>query len=177
MENEIMVLQEFYTTMRNQTRQMGLVTFLSIRADKTWLVQGELQNEYKVGVAFGVGSLSVADGCFKHNPPTPPETEMAIMVVEDEIMPFHRKLLPGAVLVTSDAGVLEIIRLAYPNSPSVTKLTRTDVEVLFGRLNAIISGRPASMDVLPTENEFAARLLIVREVLHHLGFVEIHFVA
>jgi len=47
------------------------------------------------------------------------------------------------------------------------------MEQLFSRLAAIVSGRPASTDVLPTDNKFAATLLVLREVMHHLGFMDV----
>jgi len=42
-------------------------------------------------------------------------------------------------------------------------------------LAAIITGFPASQDVLPASTTFAATLLILREVMHHFGFTEISF--
>jgi hypothetical protein len=47
------------------------------------------------------------------------------------------------------------------------------MEQVFGRLAAIISGRPANQDILPITNTFVATLLILREVMHHLGFMNI----
>ena len=41
------------------------------------------------------------------------------------------------------------------------------VERLFNRLVARAEGRPASQDALPVDGPSAARLLIVRELLHH----------
>ena len=41
------------------------------------------------------------------------------------------------------------------------------VEQLFNRLVARAQGRPASQDPLPVDGPSAARLVIVRELLHH----------
>lgn len=153
-----------------------LASFISIKTDTTLLVQGTEADNYEFGVAFKIGANSIASNYFKHNPPTPSETEEGIMVVEDEIMPYHKKLTPETTLYCADSDLETVLALAHPNAEQPKTLNRTDVEVLFGRLSAIIAGRPASMDILPTDNEFAARLLIIREVLHHLGFMQIEYI-
>jgi hypothetical protein len=44
------------------------------------------------------------------------------------------------------------------------------VERLFDLLAALSLGRPASSAGIPADGVFAARLLILRELMHHLGF-------
>jgi hypothetical protein len=137
-----------------------MITGTDTAAESTWLLK--------------IGSQLIARTFFRHNPPTSDEIENAIQVVEDEIMSI-RKLIPeNSRLFTSDPEIGEIARLtksATNNSGSL--LLREDMEHLFNRLAAIITGRPASQDILPTTNTFAATLLILREVMHHLGFADI----
>lgn len=169
-------LSALYKLRSNLQPDNQLASFISIKTDKTLLVQGTEVDNYEYGVAFNIGAKHIATQFFKHNPPTPSETEEGIMVVEDEIMPYHRKLTADATIYCSDIEIKAILTLAYPNSNEARTLNRTDIEVLFGRLSAIITGRPASMDILPNDNEFAARLLIIREVLHHLGFMQLEYI-
>lgn len=172
-ENELSTLYKLRSILQTDN---CLASFISIKSDKTLLVQGTEVDNYEYGAVFRIGANNLANNYFKHNPPTPSETEEGIMIVEDEIMPFHKKLTPGTTLYSDDSDLETVLALAHPNSKDPKTLNRTDVEVLFGRLSAIIAERPASMDILPTDNEFAARLLIIREVLHHLGFMQIEYI-
>ena len=52
-------------------------------------------------------------------------------------------------------------------------LSREAVEGTFERLAQAASGRPLSSCGIPADPEFAARLLILREFMHHLQFDEI----
>ena len=49
------------------------------------------------------------------------------------------------------------------------------VERLFDLLAALSQGRPASSAGIPDSPEFAARLLVLREFMHHLGFAEVRW--
>jgi len=89
-------------------------------------------------------------------------------------MPLHKLIPTGCGLYTTDTSILKIAQQTVSSHHSVgVVLARTEMEQVFGRLAAIISGRPVNQDVLPTTNTFAATLLILREVMHHLGFVNI----
>lgn len=123
---------------------------------------------------FDIGSVKTVRDFFRHNPPTPAEVESAIQVVEDEVMPLHKLIPSGCGLYTQDAGVMEVARqIVFTSHADGVVLERADMEQVFGRLAAIISGRPANQDILPATNTFAATLLILREVMHHLGFMNI----
>ncbi|MDP4238477.1 MAG: hypothetical protein Q8904_03280 [Bacteroidota bacterium] len=123
---------------------------------------------------FDIGSEKTARDFFIHNPPTPAEVENAIQVVEDEVMPLHKLITTGSSLYTLDAGIRETAQLTvFAEHEQKIILERADMEQLFNRLAAIITGRPASQDIIPTTNSFAATLLVLREVMHHLGFLDI----
>jgi exopolyphosphatase/pppGpp-phosphohydrolase len=120
--------------------------------------------------ALPVGSRRTADQCFRHDPPRAIDIERAIEVVEDQVMPWCARLPAGAVLVARDAGVHEIARLAGVDDMPHAELTRDALERVFNRLADVASGSPVAASGLPVTPAFAARLVILREALHHLGF-------
>jgi len=121
-------------------------------------------------LTLAVGVERTARAYFHHSPPSALEMETAIAAVEDVVMPALRQLPAGLALHTSDAAVRRIAQLAgVPDGPRM--LLSIDVmEACFDRLAAVVQGRPSTQDVLPTDNGFAAALLILRELMHHLGF-------
>jgi exopolyphosphatase/pppGpp-phosphohydrolase len=125
-------------------------------------------------LTLSMGSATTARH-FKHHPPTESEMENAIMLVEDELFRIRHAIMKGSTLATTDASVRDIARLAgVAGQPGMTlTLTRDLVEQTFNRLVAIVQGRPASQDPIPTTAEFSATLLILREFMHHLDFASL----
>jgi exopolyphosphatase/pppGpp-phosphohydrolase len=165
---------EHYFTVRQKTTENIPITILHIDDQYTFMTQGMGADKPDTLWVFEIGADKTSREYFFHNPPTPGEVENAIMVVEDEVMPLHKLLIPNSRLYTLDASIREIAFLTvYADRELGTVLARTDMEFVFNRLAAIISGRPASQDVLPSDNSFASMLLILREVMHHLGFNQI----
>ena len=162
-------IQQYFTSIGTKTA----ATLLHIHPDYTILAYGTGKPE--LYWLLEIGFETTANLFFKHNPPTPGEVENAIQTVEDEVMAL-RKLLPNeSTLFTIDQPIRNIAKqqISTTNTEGLV-LSRSSMEQIFGRLAAIISGRPASSDTLPTDNNFAATLLILREVMHHLKFTEIH---
>jgi len=165
---------ETYLVIRHQIADDRVVTVLHIADEYSFIAQGLLPDKPDHLWVFDIGTVRTAHDYFTHNPPTPGEVENAIQVVEDEVMPLHKLLIPKSNLYTLDGNISEIARLAaFKEYTPGMILARTDLELLFSRLAAIITGRPASQDVLPTTNSFASTLLILREVMHHLAFLDI----
>lgn len=128
--------------------------------------------ESALPMTLPIGSVKTAK-YFKHNPPSEMEMENAITIVEDELFRIRHLIAKGATLSTTDASVRTIARIAgVPEQHNLT-LTRDLVEQTFNRLVAIVQGRPASLDSIPTTAEFSATLLILREFMHHLNFESI----
>jgi hypothetical protein len=110
--------------------------------------------------------------------------EHAIMTVEDEVIRVRHLTADYPSLYTTDAGVREIAVLAGvaggadvgvhagADAPVMT-LTLDAMESCFDRLAALVQGRPPTQDSLPPTAAFAARLLILREFMHHLKFASI----
>ena len=132
----------------------------------------------ETGLAFQrslpLGAVRTARDCFRHTPPNALEIETAIMVVEDEVMPLRAQLAGGSALCSSDAGVAQIALLAGV-SPG-DSLSLDALERVFNRLADVASGAPVASSGLPADPAFAARLVILREFMHHAGFDAIRLV-
>lgn len=115
-----------------------------------------------------IGVASIAHRCFKHEPPSALEVEYAIEEIENKLETWYH--LAGQVLPlhTQDSQILDIASLTAIPLQAKTALSRDVVEHTFGRLVAVIQGRPTSMEGLPIDRQFAARLLILREFMHHM---------
>lgn len=127
-------------------------TRLHIGADATELAQRE-------AVVLRIGRSNLAAAHFRHDPPTPLEVEAAIATVEDEIARVHKLVAPGARLRTRDTVVRDIaLEIGVAPAPEM-ELALDAVEHAFARLPLRAMGK-----------EKAAALLILRELMHHLGF-------
>ena len=172
---EIQEIANFiYRTIRQENPAADSITTLHIVDNYTLIAQGTDNLKPEKLWLLDIGTEKSAHKFFKHNPPTPGEVENAIAIVEDEVMPLHKLLDPTSILYSSDKRIHQIATQTISSEQkNRVILSRSDMENIFNRLAAIISGRPASTDTLPTDNSFAATLLILREVMHHLGFKEI----
>ncbi|MDO5625268.1 MAG: DUF2218 domain-containing protein [Pseudomonadota bacterium] len=139
---------------------------------------GETTVRWAPGPAGALALPITLDGLaatLRHAPPTPGEIEYAIEQVEDAIMPARAHLPAGALaLVSGDAALHTLARHARPDAPAPSDapgpwLSMDAVEHLFNRLAARASGRSATQDALPTDAAHAARLILLRELLHHWG--------
>ncbi|MDQ7989262.1 MAG: hypothetical protein REI09_06475 [Candidatus Dactylopiibacterium sp.] len=113
-------------------------------------------------VALRLAGLGLAPGV-----PTPLALETAIQHIEDALQPAARRFAPGATLRTADAWFAGLARFA--GAPADT-LDRDTLERAFSRLAALAEGRPERQDPLPADPLFAARLVVLRELMHHLDF-------
>ena len=161
-----------YRSLRGSVPSGQTIAVVHIGACETTLASGT-GGEPDGTVALAIGARNTAQDHFKHRPPTPGELENAIMVVEDELARARATIADGAVLLSGDAALREVARLAGVTGVAdrAELSVRIDaVEGVFDRLAAVSLGRPASSAGLPEDNEFAATLLILRELMHHLGF-------
>lgn len=134
------------------------------------LVYSAPEADLAVNVPLPISANALARDVLRHTPPTPLETEQAIERVEDAVMPARAQLPATFRLQTDDALLRALAAHAVPavapNNESAW-LSAEAVEHLFSRLAARAEGRPASQDDLPVDGPSAARLVIVRELLHH----------
>lgn len=112
--------------------------------------------------AVALGPALLREAWLRHVPPTGPELEAAIEAVEDAVMPLHGRWPPDPLLeVAAEAP--------WPAALPAT-LDRDSLEDLFNRAAAVAQGRPASSDPALADPDMAAWLVLLREVMHHLGF-------
>lgn len=123
---------------------------------------------------LAIGTHKTAHAHFRHFPPTAVEMELAIMTVEDELA--RVRLPEGLTLYCADAQAWQIARLAGLEPDSGATVSREAVEQVFERVAMMALGHPALLVGLPEHREFAAGLLILRELLHHLGFTAFRLV-
>jgi hypothetical protein len=93
--------------------------------------------------------------------PSPLGLENAIAAIEDELAREHGSLVKGAAPVTHDATIRDIALAAGVPAGAEMTLAVEAVEQMFQRLAARAPGLPAG-------REFAGKLLILRELMHHL---------
>ena len=164
-----------YRSLRGSVPPGQTIAVVHVGACETTLASGT-GGEPDGTVALAIGARNTAQDHFKHRPPTPGELENAIMVVEDELARARATIADGAVLLSGDAALREVARLAgVTGVAGVADRAGLSVQIdavegVFDRLAAVSLGRPASSAGLPEDNEFAATLLILRELMHHLGF-------
>lgn len=125
---------------------------------------------------LALGTQATAQRFFAHAPPTPLELEEAIAAVEDEVMRVRPPWRVAPLLLGDDVALQRIAAAAGRSGAGEALLDLDTVERLFDRLAAVSLGRPAAHEGLPEDAAFAAALLIVRELLHHLGIAGIRVI-
>ena len=122
------------------------------------------------GQALAIASLPAIRRYLQHEPATAIEIETAIAAIEDVLIPVVKRLPARANLVTHAAAIGQILVAASLPNRAEMCLDRAAVELLFNRLAAMAYGTPPAQAGLPADRDFAASLLILRELLHHGGF-------
>ena len=145
---------------------------LHIGEEETTIELGK-ENGISEKVVLAFGSLDLCRRYFQHVPPTPVELEAAIAAVEDELMPAIPQLVSEAHLFTADAESVALGRSAGVSFDQNLELDLAAVERLFNRLANVAYGRPAAHEGIPERGTFAANLLILRELMHHVGYESI----
>ena len=131
-------------------------------------MQSAPEADLAVDLSLPVSADALARDLLRHAPPSPLEIERAIERVEDAVMPARARLPAALRLQTSDARLRALVGAASAaRADAPVWLDIDTVEQIFNRLVARAQGRPASQDPLPVDGPSAARLVIVRELLHH----------
>ena len=143
------------------------VTFLDLGVEEARVVAGD-HSDPAASLALPIGYGQIARTCFRHAPPTPGELEDAIATVEDALMKYRMLIPRNSALFATDTMTHRIAQVAGDKGNGI--LGVEVVEATFERLAAIVLGRPASRDAIPTDAEFVASLTILREFMHHFGF-------
>lgn len=153
-----------------------LVTALHMGTEHTVVATGLDPKLPSVVLTLSLGRQKTAHQFFRKAIPTPLELETAIAWVEDEVYAAHvrhRAWVPeGAAVMpcSTDASLHDIATLAGIAQGPVRTLPLDAMEHLFRRFAAVSEGRPVSQEGLPEDAAFAATLLVLRELMHHLPF-------
>jgi exopolyphosphatase/pppGpp-phosphohydrolase len=140
-------------------------------------------NALEPPLSLDLGTARTAQAFFRADVPTPLELETAIASVEDTVYVAHRQYGPWAHAAqgrvqwwSTDAALVELALLAGLPPSSRMVLTLETMEALFQRLTYVAQGRPAASEGLPERASFAAALLLLRELMHHMPFHTLHLV-
>lgn len=106
----------------------------------------------------------------RHFPPAEVALEQAIALTEDALMPRIPALraAPPDVLQLADPSLQALPALLGRSAPVTLQLD--DVEQAFNRLADVAAGLPARSLGVPEQPRFVAALLVVRELMHHVGW-------
>ena len=128
-------------------------TLLTIGNNNTTLT---LPDGSRHAIALGIETLCAQQ--LRRMPPGDYEWETAIMTVEDAIAPMRALLPPQSTLHISGSGLQTL-------ADADGLLTREAAEQAFQRIS-----RYGNDAAVPQDLPAYARLLLVREWLHHMGF-------
>lgn len=125
--------------------------------------------------SIAVGYATVVKQFFQAYPPNYDDVDAAINYIEEAVINLEGQFDDYRTAFTSDTFAYTIAKLAFQTTmeDGFIRIPRTELENVFSRFAAISAGLPASQDVLPPSVEFAAYLLILREIVHHLDFEEV----
>jgi len=121
-------------------------------------------------VRLPVGTQKLCRDHLRHAPPTAYELEMAIATIEDAIMAAMPRLRRVSALTIADSGMAEIVAAQGTAGEGAVTLDLDAIERTYRRLADVAHGMPAARAGIPEDSAFAARLLILRELMHHLGY-------
>jgi hypothetical protein len=110
---------------------------------------------------------------FRRHPLDPGALERAIEWTEDRIQMARLSLPAGSRLSTRDADVRQLAQIAGVDA-GTPELHRDAVEQVFSRLVLQAFGQAAQQETLPDSTRVFATVVLLREMLHHLGFEAIH---
>lgn len=156
-----------YAALRKGGDVAAALCVLQLDAEASVLAVGHAGEPDEV-LTLELGSARTSREHFKRSLPTALELETAIAAVEDALTPARNVRDHAATLYGSGPLLREVAR--YAGVPLPGAVTLFAVEQAFDRLAAVALGRPPASLGLPENAEFAATLLIVRELMHHLGF-------
>lgn len=165
-----------YPAIRSALADTGRIAVLHIGDDHTGLAVGTGEGE-PATLTMAIGSQRTARAFFQRAVPSPLELENAIATVEDELTRARPLVQDRPRLYTTDAAIRAIAVLSGVTEGVAMELSIEALERSFDRLTSIALGRPASHEGLPDDKPFAATLLILRELMHHLQFASIRYVA
>ena len=171
-----MDMHTLYRSVHERWAHHGPIAVLHLGDDVMALACGR-SDQAEVVLTFSLGLRQLVAEVLTHTPPTPLQLELAIETVEEQVMPAHTALPPDAALVTQDAGLWHWAQAMGWCVDVDQELSLATLEEGFNLLVAHAQGRPASVACVPSDPRFAATLVVLRELMHHLHFKRITLLA
>lgn len=105
-------------------------------------------------------------------PPSESAMEQAIAITEDALMPWIPALRnpPLQVLECADAELAALPALLGLAPLPALELAIDELEQAFNQVARVAAGVPAKSVHLPEQPRFVAALVVVRELMHHVGW-------
>lgn len=147
-----------------QQCQLDHATVLHIDTEQSYFYQSATQQL----LTLPIGYQLVASRFFQHTPPNPDDLEYGINYIEDQIERAIPTLGPISQLVTQQDFLIQFAHLAGVQPSATIQLPREQLERIFGYYAEISQGRPPLPSEPDVSREFYAKLLIIREYMHHL---------
>ncbi|MCH1919606.1 hypothetical protein L9G15_09195 [Shewanella sp. A3A] len=163
MEPHVNALVTQFTQLAQQC-SLAHATVLHIDTEHSYFYQTATQQL----VTVAVGYQQVASRFFLHTPPNPDDLEYGINYIEDQIERAIPTLGPISQLVTQQDFLIQLAHLAGVQPSATMQLPREQLERIFGYYAEIAQGRPPLPSEPDVSREFYAKLLIIREYMHHL---------
>ena len=147
-------------------------TLLQIEATESYFYQAAS----KEVITLPIGYQLVADKFFQHTPPNPDDLEYGINYIEDEIERAIPRIGHIELLLSQQDFLIHIAELAGVPTADTMLLPREQMERLFGYYAEISQGRPPLPSEPDVSKVFYAKLLILREYMHHLKVLSLTLV-
>ena len=135
-------------------------------ASRVCFQQGGAMKEIPLGI-----EPAAVSALFRRAPPLEADLERAIDVVEEAVMPLAKLMPANPHLMAGDAATQALVRLSMGEGAGRTA-TLQAVEALFEQL-ALAARRGVWPASLRMDAAGSARLLILREFMHHAGIQQI----
>lgn len=155
-------------------------TVVDIGGGSTEIIVGN-RRTIKQKVSLNVGSVRLTERFFRHDPPTHPELEAAIEMVEDELSRAGRFEFSGSRLIgvagtaTSLAMLAQGLQEFDVHAVTNYRMTTDSVNSLFQTLRGMPSGLILNLSPVMAgrADVIVAGSLILREVMEHFRFDEV----
>jgi len=118
-------------------------------------------------IRLDFGYETIAGKYFKKDIPGEAEVEYAINFIEDELMSHEELVNDGDALYIDEKFMMDLIK--PENGTRV--ITRQEIEEIFTKYALVSMGRSPIYDNVEINKERYAKLLILREIMHHLDFM------
>jgi len=131
-----------------------------------------LRAGHSTDISLPLSLSSLLDAGLRQFPPSGSAMEQAIASTEDALMPWIPALRQETleVLECADAVLAPLPGvLGYPQQ-AVLELDIEEIERAFQQLAQVAAGMPAKSQGIPERADFVAALVVVRELMHHVGW-------